>query len=190
MLLFSLGVSFLTGIVFGLVPALQTSKPEVTDALKAGRSTSPAAQGGRSRNLLVVIEVALSVVLLVSAGLTVRTFFVLQNMDAGIDADRVLLVGVPLPPANVHNARPAQPVSRRICWTGLAACRASRRRPSAFRLAGRNRRSRSSVRVAGRIETDRDQPGRGRSSAHVRHSAARAAACSTLSRSGVAIASP
>ena len=98
-LLFSLGVSVLTGIVFGLVPALQTSKPDVTDALKAGRSTGAGAHGGRTRNLLVVIEVALSVVLLVSAGLTVRTFFVLQNMDAGINADRVLIVGVPLPPA-------------------------------------------------------------------------------------------
>ena len=97
--LFSLGVSLLTGIVFGLVPALQTSKPDITDALRAGRSTGAGTHGGRTRNLLVVIEVALSVVLLVSAGLTVRTFFVLQNMDAGINADRVLLVGVPLPPA-------------------------------------------------------------------------------------------
>ena len=98
-LLFSLGVSLLTGIVFGLVPALQTSKPDITDALRAGRSTGAGTHGSRTRNLLVVIEVALSVVLLVSAGLTVRTFFVLQNMDPGIKADRVLLVGVPLPPA-------------------------------------------------------------------------------------------
>jgi putative ABC transport system permease protein len=98
-LLFSLGVSLLTGIVFGLVPALQTSKADVTDALRAGRSTSAGAQGGRTRSLLVVIEVALSVVLLVGAGLTVRTFFVLQAMDFGVSADRVLIVGVPLPPA-------------------------------------------------------------------------------------------
>jgi putative ABC transport system permease protein len=98
-LLFSLGVSLLTGILFGLMPALQMSKPDVTDALRSGRSTGAESHGGRTRNLLVVIEVALSVVLLVSAGLTVRTFFVLQNMDAGIKADRVLIVGVPLPPA-------------------------------------------------------------------------------------------
>ena len=97
-LLFSLGVSLLTGIVFGLVPALQTSKPDVTDALRTGRSTGAETHGSRTRNLLVVIEVALSVVLLVSAGLTVRTFFALQNMDAGIKADRVLIMGVPLPP--------------------------------------------------------------------------------------------
>jgi putative ABC transport system permease protein len=97
-LVFSLGVAVVTGIVFGLVPALQTSKPDLTDALRAGRSTGAGAHGGRTRNLLVVIEVALSVVLLVSAGLTARTFFVLQDMDPGIKTDRVLIVGVPLPP--------------------------------------------------------------------------------------------
>ena len=98
-LAFSFVVSLLTGIVFGLVPALQTSKPDVTDALRASRSTGTGTHGSRTRNLLVVIEVALSVVLLVSAGLTVRTFFALQNVDAGINADRVVMVGVPLPPA-------------------------------------------------------------------------------------------
>jgi predicted permease len=98
-LVFSLGVSLLTGILFGLVPALQTSKADVTEALRAGRSTAGGAHGSHTRNLLVVIEVALSVVLLVSAGLTVRTFVALQNIDAGINADRVLIVGVPLPPA-------------------------------------------------------------------------------------------
>src|SRR5262249_11842452 len=98
-LVFSLAVSLLTGVVFGLVPAMQASKPDVTDALKAGRSTGSGSHGARTRSLLVVAEVALSVVLLVSAGLTVRTFLVLQGTDAGITADRVLVVGVPLPPA-------------------------------------------------------------------------------------------
>jgi predicted permease len=98
-LAFSLGVSLLTGVVFGLVPALQTSKPDVTDALRDGRSAGAGMHGSRTRNLLVVVEVALSVVLLVSAALTVRTFFVLQTMETGINTDRVLIVGVPLPPA-------------------------------------------------------------------------------------------
>src|SRR5688572_1269826 len=97
-LLFAFGVSVLTGIVFGLAPALQTSKTDVTGALKASRSTG-ASDGSRTRNLLVVIEVALSVVLLVSASLTVRTFLVLQNMDVGINPERVLAMGMPLPPA-------------------------------------------------------------------------------------------
>lgn len=98
-LVFSLGVSLLTGIVFGLVPALQASRPDVTDALKASRSTGAETHGSHTRNLLVVLEVALSVVLLASAGLTARTFFILQNTDAGIKADHVLVVGVPLAPA-------------------------------------------------------------------------------------------
>ena len=98
-LVFSLVVSVITGIVFGLVPAFQASRPDMTDALKANRSTGAGSHGSRTRNTLVVVEVALSVVLLVSAALTVRTFVVLQNVDAGINGDRVLLVGVPLPAA-------------------------------------------------------------------------------------------
>jgi putative ABC transport system permease protein len=99
-LLFSLVISVLTGIVFGLVPALQASRPDVTDALKkAGRSTGAGSDGSRTRNLLIVVEVALSVVLLAGAALTVRTFLALQNVDVGILTDRVLMVGVPLPPA-------------------------------------------------------------------------------------------
>jgi putative ABC transport system permease protein len=103
-LLFALGISVITGIVFGLAPALQSSKADVTDTLKASRSTGAGAEGGRTRNLLVVIEVALSVVLLVSASLTVRTFLVLQNMDAGLNPDRVLVIGVSLPPAKYDTA--------------------------------------------------------------------------------------
>ena len=71
----------------------------MTDALKASRSTGPGHQGAATRNLLVIAEVALSVVLLVSAGLTLRTFMVLQNTDTGMQTDQVLFVGVPLPPA-------------------------------------------------------------------------------------------
>src|SRR5688572_10756395 len=103
-LLFAFGISVVTGIVFGLAPALQSSKADVTDTLKAARSTGAGTEGGRTRNLLVVIEVALAVVLLVSASLTVRTFLVLQNMDAGINPERVLVMGVPLPPAKYDTA--------------------------------------------------------------------------------------
>jgi len=96
-LLFSLGVSVLTGIVFGLAPALQASKQDAGSALKSGRGTGAEAHGGRLRSALVVIEVALSVVLLGGAALTARTFLVLQSMDAGIKTDHVLAVSVPLP---------------------------------------------------------------------------------------------
>jgi predicted permease len=96
-LMFSVAVSVLTGVLFGLVPALQHSRPDVVEALKAGRGSSEGSHGSRTRNLLVVVEVALAVVLLVSAGLTVRTFLVLQQTDLGMHARNVLMVSVPLP---------------------------------------------------------------------------------------------
>ncbi|HKS36267.1 MAG TPA: ABC transporter permease, partial [Verrucomicrobiae bacterium] len=98
-LLFSLIVSVLTGILFGLAPALHSSRPDLTDALKdAGRGSGASVHGGRTRALLVVAEVALAVVLLVSAGLTIRSFIALQQVDLGFQTDHVLMVGVPLPP--------------------------------------------------------------------------------------------
>ena len=96
-LVFSVALAVFTGIVFGLAPALQQSRPDVVDALKAGRGSGEGTQGGRIRNLLVVGEVALAVVLLVSAALTVRTFIALQRVDVGLQADNVLIVSVPLP---------------------------------------------------------------------------------------------
>ena len=98
-LLFSLAVSVLTGIVFGLAPALQASRPDLTDALKEGGRAGTGPGASRTRNVLVIMEVALSVVLLAGAGLMVRTFLALQQVDAGINTDRVLMMGVPLPPA-------------------------------------------------------------------------------------------
>ncbi|MEO8522729.1 MAG: ABC transporter permease [Acidobacteriota bacterium] len=95
-LLVAVAVSLVTGIVSGLAPALQTSRPDITDALKASRSTSAGQQGARTRRLLVVGEVALCVVLLASAGLTVRTFIALQQTSPGFSAERVLIVNVPL----------------------------------------------------------------------------------------------
>jgi putative ABC transport system permease protein len=95
-LLFSTAVAVVTGIVSGMAPALRVSRADVTEALKAGRSTGSSTGDGRLRHALVVAEVALAVVLLVSAGLTVRTFTVLQNTDPGFDASRIVVFGVPL----------------------------------------------------------------------------------------------
>ena len=98
-LLFSAGVAILTGILFGLAPALRCSRPDLVETLKdAGRSTAAGAAGGKTRNLLVIVEVALSVILLVGASLTIRGFANLQKVDLGFQADRVLMVGLPLPP--------------------------------------------------------------------------------------------
>jgi predicted permease len=93
---FSLAVSVVTGIAFGLAPALQSSKPDVTEALKASRSTGAGGHGRHTRDLLVVVEVALSVVLLVGSALTMRTFVALESSDYGIKAENVLAVGIPL----------------------------------------------------------------------------------------------
>jgi len=99
-LVFAVVVSVATGILFGLVPALHGSRADLTGALKdGGRGTGTSASGGRTRNALVVAEVALAMVLLVGAGLTIRTFIALQNIDTGFQADRVLMVAVPLPTA-------------------------------------------------------------------------------------------
>ena len=95
-LAFSLGVSVITGIIAGLVPALQASKTDTSQVLSASRSTGAGGHGARTRSALVIAEVALSVVLLVCASLTVRTFMALQAMDSGLQADRVLLMNVPL----------------------------------------------------------------------------------------------
>ncbi len=96
-LFFSIVVSMLTGIAFGLVPALQSSRPNLTEALKdEGRGQSPS-HGGRLRASLVVAEVALSVVLLVSAALTVRSFLALQRIDPGFRAEHVITVDFTLP---------------------------------------------------------------------------------------------
>jgi putative ABC transport system permease protein len=97
-LLFSVAISVLTGIVFGLAPALKSSRQDLVESLKdAGRSLSSHA-GGRTRAALAVAEIALSVVLLMAASLTVRGFIQLQHLDLGFQPDRVLRVNLPLPP--------------------------------------------------------------------------------------------
>ena len=98
-LLFCVVVSMFTGILFGLAPALQSSRADLTGALKdAATGSGSAAQSGRIRGMLVIAEVALALVLLVSAGLTIRSFVALQQVDPGFQAERVLLLGVPLNP--------------------------------------------------------------------------------------------
>ena len=99
-LLFTLGVSFLTGLVFGVAPAYQASKPDLLTALKeGGRGSLVGAGGRRLRGLMLVVEVALCCVLLIGAGLMVKSFARLQEVEPGFNPDRLVSMNIQLPRA-------------------------------------------------------------------------------------------
>jgi putative ABC transport system permease protein len=97
---FTLLVSVLTGVLFGLAPAVRTMKLNLSESLKeGGRSGSEGAHRNRTRNVLVVLESAVAVVLLIGAGLLVRSLLRLQDTSPGFDPHNVLTMGVNLPNA-------------------------------------------------------------------------------------------
>ena len=97
-LTFSLAIGALTSFVFGLVPALQTARKNMVEPLKdSGKGVSGGFRGGKLRSAIVVAEVALSMMLLVGAGLLMRSFVRLQTVDLGFDSNNVLVARLPLP---------------------------------------------------------------------------------------------
>ena len=92
-LAFSLGVSVITGILFGLVPALSSSSGNPADALKQGERGSTAG-GSRRRAFLIATEVGLSLILLIGAGLMIKSFANLTKVDPGFNPDRLLVFNV------------------------------------------------------------------------------------------------
>src|SRR5205807_2332343 len=97
--IFALGLGIGSAVLFGLFPALQASRPQLVDAIKeGGRSGLGSGRGQRVRNGLVVAEVAVALVLLVGAGLMLRSFLKLQATDIGVDPSNTLTFRVGLPP--------------------------------------------------------------------------------------------
>ena len=97
-LAFTATITLLTGVIFGLVPALQCSKPNLNDTMKdAGRGSTEGGRRQRIRSTLVVLEVATALVLLVGAGLMIKSFWQLQKVDPGFNPDNALTAQVSLP---------------------------------------------------------------------------------------------
>ena len=96
-LAFTFAISIVTGILFGLVPALHASRSDLNDALKEGSRTVGGSRSHRVRNAFVVAEIALSLVLLIGAGLMIRSFARLQGVEPGFNPQNLLTMRVRLP---------------------------------------------------------------------------------------------
>jgi putative ABC transport system permease protein len=115
---FSLVVTMLAGFGFGLAPALQATKLELTAALKESSRAATGARGRRLRDALVIGEVAVALVLLIGAGLLIKSLSLLRGVNPGYEPDQVLTVGISLPRATYRDdfdrARFARQVIERV----------------------------------------------------------------------------
>jgi putative ABC transport system permease protein len=117
-LVYTIGVSVLTGVVFGLAPALQAARTNLQSSLKEGGRGAAGGGRARVRNVLVVAEVAMSLVLLIGASLFVRSFLNLQGASVGFDTAPLLTMRFYLPGAAYEaadaKARRAEDIARRV----------------------------------------------------------------------------
>jgi putative ABC transport system permease protein len=106
-LAFTLGISIFTGLIFGLAPAIQASNPDLQETLKdTSRGVTSGSYTNRLRGLLVVSEFALSLMLLISAALLIRSFMRLQDVDPGFRTDNILTAHLWLPQPNKPDTGP------------------------------------------------------------------------------------
>src|SRR5215472_11709669 len=104
-LLFALVLAALTAVVFGLVPALKAAHKDVNEPLRdSTRGSGGGFRHGKLRNAVVVLEVALSLTLLVTAGLLMRSFVALREVHLGLQPDHILVARIPLPPERYKTA--------------------------------------------------------------------------------------
>jgi putative ABC transport system permease protein len=106
---FSLAAAFVTAVIFGLAPALQSTRRDLTDSLKdGGKGSTGGFRRGKLRSALIVAEVTLSIVLLIGAGLLINSFIQLQTVDLGFKPDHLLVARVPLPAGQYEDAASKQ----------------------------------------------------------------------------------
>jgi predicted permease len=114
-LLFTLGVSLLTGLVFGLAPALQISRPDLNQALREGGARTTGGAGRQTtRNILVVAEIALSLVLLIGSALLIRTFVAVNSVKPGFDTANVLTMKTSLAGVKYNSAAKMEALIRNM----------------------------------------------------------------------------
>jgi putative ABC transport system permease protein len=107
-LLFTVAAALLSALIFGIAPALTSAGAKLTETLKDGGRSGSAARGARVRSTFVVVEMALALILLVGAGLLLRSFVTLLRVDPGFDPSRTMTVKVSIPQSKYANAAQQQ----------------------------------------------------------------------------------
>ena len=113
-LLFTIAAALVSAFIFGIAPALTSAGPRLTDTLKDGGRSGSAARGARVRSAFVIIEIALALVLLVGAGLLLRSFVSLLRVEPGFDPSRTMTVKVSIPQMKYTNAAQQQSFFRQL----------------------------------------------------------------------------